>query len=285
MSTISDARDKMAKSLIDLVDFKITVPLTTRTKNIHTNSFIYFEPLDFMDEMDNIYNGMTNTSGVGPSSTRFVPYRKGYWYVKGVRIVYGTDKTMELTLAPMPTVFEVEKITNNRTTSGSTGKTSSKTSSTSSAKIRTPSWLSKSDKDFIRKIIIKAIGTKKDILAQANACISYFNSKHVYSFYNDFDHGMKFRSTWNDRGLNCGDGALLMCYLLYCLGLDPKMKLGSAGEIGENYGHYWGVVKIKGKTYYFDHANCTGCKGRAKLRTSGTDYGHRPRGGSYVSWH
>lgn len=87
MSSIDEARDTVAKSLIELCQFTVTVPLSKKTKNIHTNSFIYFEPLPFMDKMESIYKAMGKTR-----STRFVSFRKGYWYVKAVSITYKGDE-------------------------------------------------------------------------------------------------------------------------------------------------------------------------------------------------
>ena len=106
MGKVDEARDLMAKSLIDLINFKVTVPLTSKTKNIHTNSFIYFEPLPSMEKMDNIYTAMGRNK-----STRWVAYRKGYWYVKAVKVTYNDSKQeMELTLSPFPTVFDAQEL-------------------------------------------------------------------------------------------------------------------------------------------------------------------------------
>ena len=281
MVNISKARDLMADSLINMLNFTITIPLDAMCKNIHTNSFIKLnQELFKADYLWNIYKAMGKTSG-----SRWTEFRKNYWYVAETEVNY-SKQTMKLKLLALPSVppYKANDLDNKETKSSkkvTSGKTSSKKDTVS---LKKPSWMKKSDQNFIVDIVKKAIGTSTKTKTMANKCIVLFNKKHVYSLYYDFDHGKNFKSTWNDRSLNCGDGAVCMANLLYTLGLSPKMHLGSAGEIGESYGHYWLEVNIDGKTYYVDHANCTGCGGRAKLRTSGTDYGHHPKAGSIVSW-
>lgn len=290
------ALEEMNKSIRDLMTLKFTLPLgNPMLKNLHTNMFLW----TILPEEFQVANFKDISTTLNSTYSRFSGYEVNRWYVEAVTISNnGKDASVEVTVNPFASTvsnyrdnrikFETDyanakqnKNTNttNRTTSNNN------TNKSTATKIRTPSWLSKSDKEFLRKIVIKAIGNKTDTLSQANACLKSFNSSHVYDLYYDFSHGKNFKSTWNDRSLNCGDGALCMCYLLYCLGLNPKMKLGSASAIGESYGHYWGVVTIKGKTYYFDHANGNGMPGRAKLSTTSTSYGHNPKAGSYVSWH
>lgn len=121
---LDNAKEEIVNAMINLCEFSITIPLSEKTRNIRTDTFIYLEPLDFMNKIDNIYSSLTNKSGVGCKECKLVPYRKGYWYVKGVKIRYDTEQTMTLTLAPLPTVY---KNNYNPTTTTTTTKTTTKT--------------------------------------------------------------------------------------------------------------------------------------------------------------
>lgn len=279
---INEAREEMANSLINMFDFTITIPLTNLTKKIHTNSFIKLNTKLFdADYLWEIYKAMGKTS-----ATRFVSFRQNYWYVSEVEVNY-KNQTMKLKLLPLPSVPQYKKDELKASSSGKSGKTIDKTNSgstNSSLKIRKPKWMSKSDQRFLEDLVKKAVGTANSDLKRAKNCVDLFNKYHTYRLYYDFDYGKNFKRTWKAKGLNCGDGALCMAYMFYALGLDPKMHLGSAGAIGEKYGHYWLEVKIDGKTYFTDHANCRGCAARSRLSTSGTLYGHHPHAGSIVSW-
>ena len=56
MVAISEAREAMADSLINILDFSITIPLTSVTSRIHTNSFIKLnQELFKADELFEIY--------------------------------------------------------------------------------------------------------------------------------------------------------------------------------------------------------------------------------------
>lgn len=112
-----EAMQKMAESLDSLVNLKIKVPLSSKTKNIHTNCWIYYKPLNFGDKIEKIYGEMSGFC----KQFRYTFYRKNYWYVKNVNVRY-SDGTMELTLSPMPTPFGEEKLNNG--SSNSTSKTS-----------------------------------------------------------------------------------------------------------------------------------------------------------------
>lgn len=117
----NEAMQKMAESLDSLVTLKIKVPLSTKTKNIHTNTWIYYEaPSDFTDKIEDIYGQMKNAC----KPFRYTFYRKNYWYVKGVEVSYKAG-TMELTLSPMPTPYPQEKI-NNSSKISNTSKISDK---------------------------------------------------------------------------------------------------------------------------------------------------------------
>lgn len=121
---LDNAKEEIVNSMLNLCDFSITVPLSEKTKNIRTDTFIYLEPLEFMSKIDNIYGSLTNKSGVGCKECKLVPYRKGYWYVKGVKIKYDTEQTMTLTLVPLPTIYDTQY---QQTKVNSTTKTTSTT--------------------------------------------------------------------------------------------------------------------------------------------------------------
>lgn len=120
------AREKIVNSMINLCDFTITIPLSEKTRNIRTDTFIYLEPLEFTNTIKNIYNSLTNKSGIGCRECKYVPYRHGYWYVKQVKIDYGSEQKMTLTLSPLPTVYDVQYQQTNTTKVDSTTKTTSK---------------------------------------------------------------------------------------------------------------------------------------------------------------
>lgn len=245
MSDLDDARDTVAKSLIDLCDFKVTLPLTKKTKNIHTNTFIYFEPLPLMDDMDRIYEPMGATR-----STRWVFYRKGYWYVKAVEISYANDEqSMTLTLAPFPTVFEAQDMGANKEST----KSNKTNTDTASDDIKAPSWLSKSDQKWAEDTVRKAIGTKKKPLSKAKAIYAYFKNHYGYSYYSDLRYttpkGNRERAFKRGTG-NCADGANLLETLMLTGGINARIKHAP--------NHYIVKIVVDGKTYWVDNSRSKG---------------------------
>lgn len=249
---LDEAREEIVDSMISLCDFSITVPLSEKTRNIRTDTFIYLEPLDFINKIDNIYNSLTNKSGVGCKECKLVPYRKGYWYVKGVSIKYDTEQTMTLTLVPLPTVYK-----NNYTpqTNKTTAKTSSKktASNDTNVKLKPPSYLSATDKAWATKTVLQAIGSKRDPLKIAKAIDKAFKSHVYYNYYYDAvktsgSHNLK--RAWNNRHLNCADGANVMQALFKTARLNCKIL--------HVPGHYIIRLIINGKKYYTDNAASTG---------------------------
>lgn len=101
-----EAQNIMAESLNNLVEFTITVPLSEKTKNIHTNTFIYLEWDDLPDNILYLYQKVKNKI----PAFRYTLYRDGYWYVKSVDIDF-KEGTMQLGLSPFPTPYSVEKLT------------------------------------------------------------------------------------------------------------------------------------------------------------------------------
>ena len=249
MGKVDEARDLMAKSLIDLINFKVTVPLTSKTKNIHTNSFIYFEPLPSMEKMDNIYTAMGRNK-----STRWVAYRKGYWYVKAVKVTYNDSKQeMELTLSPFPTVFDAQDLSakNSSATNVKTvSKTNKQNTDNTQIKLKAPSWLPKSDRKWAEETVQKAIGTKKKPLQIAKAIYNYFKDHYGYSGYWDLKYtspkGNRERAFKIGSG-NCADGANILETLFLTAGLNARIK--------HPPNHYIVKLKIEGKTYWCDNVS------------------------------
>ena len=258
MSDLDDARDVVAKSLIDLCELKVTLPLNNKTKNIHTNTFIYFEPLPLMDDMDRIYTPMGATR-----STRWVFYRKGYWYVKGVEITYtGDNQSMQLTLAPFPTVFEADDLGANSTKSNKSS--SSNGNANSGDGVKAPSWLSKSDRAWAEDTVRKAIGSKKGELAKAKAIYKYFKQHYDYVYYSDLHRttpkGNREKG-WKMGGGNCADGANILETLLLTAGINARIKHAP--------NHYIVKITVDGKVYWVDNSRSKGivtwnhvCNGR-----------------------
>ena len=245
-SKIDEARDVMAKSLIDLTTFEVTLPLNEKTKNIHTNSFIYFEPIPFSAKMDYIYELMGKTK-----STRFVAYRKGFWYVKNVKITYSDSKQeMKLSLSPFPTLFEAQDMEAKNNTTTVTGKTNDKNKqeTTTDIVLKPPTWLGKSDRAWAEETVKKAIGTKTKPLAVAKAIYNYFKDHYSYEGYENLRHTSPkgSRESGFRRGSgNCADGANILETLFLTAGLNARIK--------HPYYHYIIKLKIDGNVYWCDN--------------------------------
>lgn len=274
---LAEAREEIVDSMLGLCDFKITVPLSDKTKNIHTDTFIYLEPLDFMSKIDNIYSSLTNSSGVGCRECKFVPYRKGYWYVKAVKINYdGNKQSMDLTLVPLPTIYsDTYTPPTAKTSTTTTSKTKSKkTTNSTSVKLKPPSYLSTSDKAWATKTVLKAIGTKTDPLKMAKAIDKAFKSHVYYSFYWDAQKtpsSSNLKGAWNNKHLNCADGANVLQALFKTARLNCKIL--------HCPGHYVVKLTINGKVYKTD---CSGATGSHPNKRFGVVYGS---GNGYVTAH
>lgn len=251
---LDDAREEIVDSMLGLCDFNITVPLSEKTQNIRTDTFIYLEPLDFMNKIEYIYNSLTNKNGVGCKECKLVPYRKGYWYVKGVNIKYDTEQTMTLTLVPLPTVYKNNYTPQTNKTTTTVKNSSKKTANNdSNVKLKPPSYLSTSDKAWATKTVLKAIGTKRDPLKMAIAIDKAFKSHIFYNYYYNAQktpssHNLK--GAWNNKHLNCADGANVLQALFKTARLNCKIL--------HVPGHYIIRLIINGKKYYTDNAASTG---------------------------
>jgi len=267
---LDEAREEIVDSMIGLCDFKITIPLSEKTRNIHTDTFVYLEPLDFMSKIDNIYSSLTNKSGVGCRECKLIPYRRGYWYVKGITINYYTEQTMTLTLSPLPTVYRTNYAPK---TSATTKKKNTATKNTN-VKLKPPSYLSNSDKAWATKTVLQAIGTKTDPLKIAKAIDKAFKRHVYYSYYSNAQktpNSSNLKGAWNNKHLNCADGANVLqalfktaslhCNILHC----PN--------------HYIVKLTINGHVYKTD---CSGATGYHPNKAFGVVYGS---GNGYVTAH
>ena len=269
--TITQARDVMADSLISMLDFTITIPLTDLTKRIHTNSFIKLNQSLFnADYLWEIYKAMGKT----PSS-RNTDFREGYWYVQETEVNY-KNNTMKLKLLALPSVPNYDKTDMNASggSSSNVDKTSTdnNSSGSSNVKLKKNKDLSKKEQAFLEDIVKKAIGTKNTNVARAKACYKYYQDNHVYKALGHgtavrSDYARGFKSLWNQRGQQCGPGAATLYYMFKCIGLSPQIMNG--------HNHYWIRVKIDGKTYYCDQAGAEGShnvgkNGKRRIMSTGT---------------
>lgn len=235
--TITQAREEMANSLINMLDFTITIPLTEHTKLIHTNSFIKLnQELVNASSLYDIYKAMGKTI-----ASRNTNFRQGYWYVAETEVSY-KDNTMKLKLLALPSVPNYDKNDMSNNGGSSTGKTVGKANTNTTSKVKL-----RGDK-YCQEIVKKAIGTANNKLTMAKRCDDYFKKNHVYTKYYNFNYGKNFKNTWNHNALNCGDGAVCLCNMFYTIGLEPKMLLSPDAA------HYFVKVKIDGSWYYCDQS-------------------------------
>lgn len=238
--SLDDARQKMAESLSSLVELKIKVPLSDKTKNIHTNTWIYYEPVEFGDKIEDIYGEMKSLC----KQFRYTFYRKNYWYVKGVEISY-TNGTMDLTLSPMPTPYTQEKVGKNTTTTSKSDKV--KTSNKNNGS-NAPKWLSKSDKQWAENFVKKYTKGAKDELTIAKRIYSAFKDHYRYIGYSNLRYTTpkgNRQKAYNRGGGNCADGANILETLMLTAGINARIKHAP--------NHYIVKLSINGKTYWVDN--------------------------------
>jgi hypothetical protein len=271
--------NELTKGLTDLAEVTITIPLSSVTKNIHTRMFIQTKlslpELQNMKQLGEIF--MANSYYYNDK------YVKNVWFVKKTKIsVSPTEKSMTLTLSPFNDSYEQEanslKSLTEQKSKGKSNTTTSTTSDVSLSKV-----LSGAEQTYLEEIVKKAIGTKTDKEAQAKAIYKYYQDNHVYSLYCCMTSS-SFKTLWNKREHNCGDGARTLAYMFKCIGLEPKIMNG--------HNHFWIQVEINGKTYYCDQAGAGGSHNRdktGKSRIMSTSTGDHTvfggaTGGSSYSW-
>lgn len=236
----------MADSLIDLCTLNITVPLTEETKNIHTNCWIYFvPPTDIVDGFEDIYNDIG-----GLQCVRWAPYRKNYWYVKGISInVSNDEQTMTLELSPFPTIHDVDDLEQKQ---GATKTANTSTESTNTS-LKPPSWLSEEDKEWAIKTVTEAIGNRTDELAIAKSIFHHFTNQVDYDYYPNLRHSTpkgNRKKAWAHGKLNCADGANILETLYLTANINARIKHAS--------NHYIVKLTINGNTYWVDNHRSRG---------------------------
>ena len=235
----NEAMQKMAESLDNLVDLKIKVALSDKTKNIHTNAWIYYEPaVEFGDKIDSIYGEIKSLC----KQFRYTFYRKNYWYVKAVSVKY-SDGTMELTLSPMPTPYKEEKLNN----ASSTGK--GKVNKTNNdIKLSPPNFLNKTDKKWAEDFVTKHTKGLTNELEIAKKIYNKFKDGYKYCGYSNLRYTSSKgnrKSAFNRGCGNCADGANILETLFLTAGLNARIK--------HPWKHYIIKLKINGKTYWCDN--------------------------------
>ena len=233
---------KMAESLDNLVDLKIKVPLSDKTKNIHTNAWIYYEPaVEFGDKIDSIYGEMKSLC----KQFRYTFYRKNYWYVKAVSVKY-SDGTMELTLSPMPTPYKEEKL-NNASSTGK-GKVNKTSNNSNDIKLSPPNFLNKTDKKWAEDFVTKHTKGLTNELEIAKKIYNKFKDGYKYCGYSNLRYTSSKgnrKSAFNRGCGNCADGANILETLFLTAGLNARIK--------HPWNHYIIKLKINGKTYWCDN--------------------------------
>ena len=246
----NETKEQISESLHESLQLKISIPLSEKTKKLHCRELVKTKlSLPTLKKLSKL--------GAKYDPDALNDYAENVWYISKLDVkVSNSTEEMELTLTPYADSIsqEVQELAGFKET-----KSSSNSNNSSSVNDKDL----KGD-DFLKGIVKKAIGSKKDILSQAKACHEYFKKHHTYAYYYDFQRGgQNFKKTWNTKGLNCGDGAFAIGEMLYCLGLKPEMRLG--------HSHYWIVVEIDGKTYYCDQSGQEGCHNTRVLSTSSGD--------------
>ena len=248
----NETKEKITDSLQSSLQLKVSIPLSEETKKLHCREFVKTKlSVPTLQKLAKL--------GAKYDPDALNDYAENVWYISKLDVkVSNSKEEMQLTLSPYSDSIsrEVQDLASFTEQKSSSNKNKNKT--TSSSTINDNEL--KGD-DFLKGIVKKAIGSKKDILSQAKACHEYFKKNHVYNYYYDFKRGgQNFKKTWNTRGLNCGDGAFAIGEMLHCIGLKPEMRLG--------HNHYWIVVDIDGKTYYCDQSGAEGAHNTRVLSAS-----------------
>lgn len=263
------AKDEIIDSVRDLYTLKLKLPLgNPNLKLVHTNQFLFTElPSGVFDlvNMDEISKALSG------EYSRYSGYELNRWYIEANTITNDKDNfSMELTLNPFASSFnkykeEMRNFTKSytdaftqKTTSNNKSSSNNKTVKSTDAPITLygVKGFSKSDKEFIKKVVMKALtraNLPKDHFKQCKAIHEYYKSTHVYSYYYDMPKmdNYGFEGCWKRSGHNCGDGAVTLKAMFQCLGFnDVQVVLG--------HGHYWVKIKVDGTYCYCDQSGGTG---------------------------
>ena len=269
----AEAVKKIVESVRSLETLKITLPLGNPSlRFVHTNQFLFTElPEDFfkLANMDEISKALDSTY------SRNSGYQLNRWYIEGLTIT--NDKSsfnMELELNPFASTLnkyhddEVSfekafKDAQPKTTN--TNKSNVKSTSTG-VKLKDVKGFSKSDNEYIKKVVRKALKKRNNPtnpILIAYAIFEYYRDNHVYSKY-DCMVKMRaggFEKTWKADRHNCGDGASTLVAMFRCAGLDA--------DIMHKPGHFYVRLKINGEKYYCDQSGASGAHNNKTLGKKG----------------
>lgn len=284
LSQRHEAINKMQESVRDLNKLTIKLPLGNPSlKYVHTNQWLFTDlPKEFyLTNLAPLMNALNGTYN------RYTGFQENRWYIEGVTINNdGTTATIELNVNPMASslstyteannkskedyVSAVNSSNNNVATKEKTSKKSTTLNEKGLPKLYDVKGWSKSDQEFIKKVVaaaLKKAGYPQDPVKQAYWIHDYYRVTHHYSKYDCmkyyYNHGYGFEKTWNVKGHNCGEGAVTIQALLYCIGLKPVIYNG--------HNHFWIKVKINGTMYYCDQAGASGASNSRHLGSSGGD--------------
>ena len=262
--------NELTQGIADIAEVTITIPLSNVTKNIHSRMFIQtnlsLPELQNMKQLGEIFR-----ANAYYYNNKYV---KNVWFVKKVKVtVSPTEESMTLTLLPFNDSYESEA----STLASLTEQKTKTTGDGSTSDVSLDKVLNGEEQTFLEQIVKKAIGTKTDKVAQAKAIHEYYKNNHIYDYYPCMTSN-SFKTLWNKKAHNCGDGARTLAYMYKCLGLDPYIMNG--------HNHFWIQVEIDGKTYYCDQC---GPQGGHNSRHMGTSTGDSTvwggaSGGSRHAW-
>jgi hypothetical protein len=247
---------ELTQGIEDIAEVTITIPLSSVTKNIHARMFIQTQLS--LPELQN----MKQLGQIFKANAYYYndKYVKNVWFVKKTKVtVSPKERSMTLTLLPFNDSYENEAqtlsgLTEQKTKTGKTNQT------THDSTLNTV--LSGEEQRYLEQIVKKAIGTKTDKVAQAKAIHKYYKNNHTYHLYCCMT-SKSFKTLWNKKGHNCGDGARTLAYMLKCIGLEPYIMNG--------HRHFWIQVEIDGTTYYCDQAGAEGSHNKRNMGTSTSD--------------
>jgi hypothetical protein len=247
--------NELTQGIKDIAEVTITIPLSNVTKNIHSRMFIQtnlsLPELQNMKQLGEIFR-----ANAYYYNNKYV---KNVWFVKKVKVtVSPTEESMTLTLLPFNDSYESEA----STLASLTEQKTKTTGAGSTSDISLDKVLNGEEQTFLEQIVKKAIGTKTDKVAQAKAIHEYYKNNHVYDYYPCMTSN-SFKTLWNKKAHNCGDGARTLAYMYKCLGLDPYIMNG--------HNHFWIQVEIDGKTYYCDQCGPQGGHNSRHMGTSTED--------------
>lgn len=267
------ARQEIVDSVRDLYTAKITLPLgNPNLKLVHTNQMLFTQ---LSEQEFELANFAEIAKKLNSTYSRFGGYVLNRWYIESVTITNkGNSGTMELTINPFPSnllnfkddrdSFISEYNDAISSTTNTSGKKTVKSVS-SNLNLKNVKGLSKSDQEYVKKIVkkaLKAANNPKSNFKKAKAVFEYYRDNHVYSGYECMKHFYQqkkgFEKTWKIKGHNCGDGAAILQALFRCLGF--------TADIYNGHHHFWIRVKIDGKYYYCDQA---GSPGKSNTRVLG----------------